>query len=276
MPNMTPPIIVGIDGSANAADAARWAADVAANNQAPLRLVYVVRTDLSGPLQASQYRTAVEKAKAALQSARDAVEAVHENVVVETDIAEGLPAGVLLAESRDVSMICLGSSGIGRVGQASLGSTAAMVAEKASCSVAIVSNSSHEAPPQSQTQWIVIPVPDTSEFHGGVLGAAAHQATVRGCAILALGVRSRKVDDVAERRLTDWVSVARQRFPNVPIYPVCTRRSLAGFLRKHPEIANIVVIDDSYAGDLRSILSACRSSHTDHAEVVALVARDPD
>lgn len=265
------PVVVGIDGSAEATYAARWAADEAAGLDVPLRLVYVVRTDLRR-LHASEYQADVQKAKSALNDARDAVEAGHSHLVVETDVEEGSPAGVLLAMTGDASMICLGSSGIGRVGETCLGSTAATVAQKATCAVAVVRRP-HTEPSQSRTRWIVVAVPDVSECNEKVLAAAAHQARLRDCAVLAIGVGGKSAHRATEDQLSEWVMDYRHHFEDVAVYPVSTNTTLSRYLQGHPEIADIVVIDDSFVPQLRAILNSHRHSSSETTELVVLVAR---
>lgn len=267
------PVVVGIDGSPEAIYAARWAAEEATSHDAPLRLLYVVRTDLSQHLQANDYRTEVDAAKSALHAARDAVEADGRPIMVETDIAEGNPAGVLIAESANAGLICVGSAGIGRAGQAFLGSTAAAVAQKARCSSAIVLRRKVEDLSATETRWIVIPVSDTTTSHDAVLSAAVDEARLRGCAILAVGVRGQGTRAPSEQALVDWVTQRRIRFPGVAMYPVASSNTLARYLKRHPEIAHIVVVDNSYTDDLRTLLGIHHQSHADeHGLAVLIVA----
>lgn len=272
MASTTRPVVVGIDGSAESIYAARWAADEAVGRDVPLRLVYVVRTDLRRPLHASQYQADVQKAKAALGDVRDAVEAVHSHLVVETDVEEGSPAGVLLAEAADAAMVCVGSSGIGRVGEACLGSTASAVAQKATCPVAVVRRP-HTEPSPSRTRWIVIAVPDVSTCNEKVLATAAQQARLRECAVLAIGVHVKGTHAVTEDQLSTWVMDYRHHFDDVPIYPVSTNTTLSRYLQGHPEIADIVVVDDTFVPELRAILNAHKRSTSEDNELVVLVAR---
>ena len=168
------PVVVGIDGSEQSAHAALWAVEEALGRDVPLRLVYIVRTDLTGPLSAEEYRIAVDDAKVTLHSVRSEIEAAGRPVVVETEILEGSPAGVLLAESPYASMICLGSSGMGRLGRALLGSTAGMVAERASCSVAIVRSPRESETADGHTKWVMVPVRIFTD--NDIIDAAVDQA----------------------------------------------------------------------------------------------------
>ena len=92
----TPPIVVGIDGSDAAHRAALWAADEAGHRHAALRLVWVVRTDLSGTPTASEYHHAVDTAKHALHAVQADVAAAAPDVDVEVSIQQG-GAGTLVS-----------------------------------------------------------------------------------------------------------------------------------------------------------------------------------
>ena len=75
------PVIAGIDGSQAALHAAEWAVDEAITRGVPLRLVYVTKRSHES---ADEYNDDVHRGKAALQSARNAVEATDKPVEVET------------------------------------------------------------------------------------------------------------------------------------------------------------------------------------------------
>ena len=92
-------VIVGIDGSEQAEHAALWAADEAAARNATLRLVYVIRTDLSGTPTAAGYQIAVATAKRALMSVRTRIAERDGGLTISTTIAQGSPGGVLISRN---------------------------------------------------------------------------------------------------------------------------------------------------------------------------------
>jgi nucleotide-binding universal stress UspA family protein len=151
-------VIVGIDGSPAAIHAAKWAAVDAVEQSVPLRMVAVVKT--THPTW-SDYERDVERAQVWLQSARDTVESLGRPVKIETAVLRGQPGAVLIAESRDAEMVCVGSSGIDRYARALVGSTATEVAEKAHCPVAVI----HSRPgqPEHDINWIVVAVNDSAD-----------------------------------------------------------------------------------------------------------------
>ena len=104
-----PSVVVGIDGSRAATDAALWAIDEAVSRDIPLRLVYVIDpVDLAAAeSDCSQFPCA----RAALYDAQRSVEATGEAVKIETEILSGKPLAKLARESRSAVMVCVGSIG---------------------------------------------------------------------------------------------------------------------------------------------------------------------
>lgn len=262
------PVVVGIDGSEQALSAASWSVGEAVGRGVPLRLLYVIRTDLLGSLTAEQYRYAVEDAKVALHAARLAVEQADDRVLVETDIAQGNPAGVLEAESRYATMICLGSSGIGRVGIALLGSTAASVAEQALCPVAIVRSPN---PPKraGRLEWVMVPV---SVFvDDELIETGIDQARLMKRPVLAVGVWRPEFGDTPYASLDTLVAQWQERFPDVRIHPIATESDMSHFLRENPDIGGLVVTDAVTAADVAALVGGERSGREAQVERTVLV-----
>ena len=86
--------------------------DEAVSREVPLRLVEVIPQQAEPALLASvgNVRMEVEYAETALRIAAAAVAADRKLVKVETAVLQGDPAAVLLAESRDAAMVCIGST----------------------------------------------------------------------------------------------------------------------------------------------------------------------
>lgn len=136
-------IVVGIDGSDGSAAALEFAAHEAAVHKARLRVVtawnvpyavyaegFVPPADLSATLRR-------EAASLAARAAERVAEA-EPTVYCEHEAVEGHPAEVLAAESRNASLVVVGSRGHGGFASLLLGSTSHQVAQHASCAVAIV------------------------------------------------------------------------------------------------------------------------------------------
>ena len=128
-------VVVGIDGSQAALEAATWAVAEAANLGVPLRLVYV-----SAAMYTSRPPVAcvAEHAESALYRAEMAVEDMGRPVHIETATVCGRPDCVLIDESRRAALVCVGSEGKGPCAHMPLGSTAAALVKHSHCPVAIV------------------------------------------------------------------------------------------------------------------------------------------
>ena len=128
-------VVVGIDGSQAALEAATWAVAEAANLGVPLRLVYV-----SAGKHTCRPRVTcgAEHAESALYRAEMSVEDMGRPVHIETAIVRGRSDCVLIDESRRAAMVCVGSEGKGPCAHMPLGSTAAALVKHAHCPVAIV------------------------------------------------------------------------------------------------------------------------------------------
>jgi len=262
-------VIVGIDGSEQAERAALWAADEAGPRHATLRLIYVIRTDLSGTLTAAEYQTAVATAKRALASARSRLEERGDGATITTTIAQGSPAAVLLAESSDADMVCVGWSGMNRMGIALMGSTATTVAEKATCPVAIVRTPAGPAISEPQSRWIIVPVGAGSHDNGTVITDAVSESRKRGWPVLAVGTGSEH-DKGGADAVNLLVSQWRQEYPDVHIYPVGTSDGLAQFLHASPELGGLVMIDGDSSDDVSSTVK--KLGHTGLVELAVIVA----
>jgi nucleotide-binding universal stress UspA family protein len=139
-------IVVGVDHSAGARDALRFALDEARLRQATLRTVhawqfgYMGATGMEGflPAVGGDLRDFRDTAEAELDATlREAVPDAGE-VKVERRVVEGAPAAVLLEESRDADLLVVGSRGHGGFAQLMLGSVSQQCAHHARCPVVIV------------------------------------------------------------------------------------------------------------------------------------------
>ena len=132
------PVVVGVDGSDAAINATQWAVDEAISRDVALRIVHVTHIEGQPAAPEDGFRLDVQYAESSLRAATAAVKATGKPVNVETEILWGSPDTALINESRNASMVCVGSVGIGAMARKLRGSTAATLAEKASCPVAII------------------------------------------------------------------------------------------------------------------------------------------
>jgi nucleotide-binding universal stress UspA family protein len=236
-------VVVGIDGSDAAINAAKWAVTEATSRDIPLRLIYAVPERQAGGA-ADDVSLDVEYGETALRAAAAALHAIGESVKVETDIVHGSPESALIGESRHAAMICVGSVGIGRVARKILGSTADAVARKAHCPVAII-RTNREAQ-ESDSGWIAVVV-DDSPGNDAVLEHSFREARLRKAPILALGVWRWGLGEIPYRqldhRLGRWVSQYRE----VHVRPAAARGGAAEFLAGTQESVQLAVVGSADA-----------------------------
>jgi nucleotide-binding universal stress UspA family protein len=266
------PVVVGIDGSQAAIQAAEWAIDEAVSREVPLRLVQVIPQQVEPAPFASvgNVRMELECAEAALNMAADAVAAQGKPVKVETAILRGDPAVTLIAESRDAEMVCVGSVGIGRFARALLGSTAAELAEAAYCPVAIIRTQQHR--PKPDTALIVVAVND-SAGNDNVVERAMEEAQLRHTPVLALGEWRQDLGempyDVLDRRVGSWA----RRYPSVKIHAAATRTGIADFVDVLDRRIQLAVIGSADIDQLTRLIGPHRHPILGHAECSVLIVR---
>lgn len=232
-------IVVGIDGSRAALDAARWAADEAARRSAPLRLVYATKSTHSS---ADDYYADVHRGQAALAAAKTACESGDARATAESAIVSGPAGQALIDESDGATLICVGTAGIGRYAQSVLGSTVIELAKKSHCPTAIIRVRDGLLP--GDIHWIIFTMKDPGDE--AVAVHAMSEARLRDAPVLALGNRG-SAFGIA-------VDALRRRYPDVHLYPVTDHADVAQFLREHDEPVQLAVISAADSDQLPQIL----------------------
>jgi nucleotide-binding universal stress UspA family protein len=134
-------IVVGVDRSAGARAALRFALDEARLRQATLRAVHAIGAFGSYPSLewgGSDVRTLRRAANDLIEDATSEVTAEGEDVQIERCVIEGAPMAVLVEESRGADLLVVGSRGHA----AFPGSVSQQCAHHAECPVVIVRPSS--------------------------------------------------------------------------------------------------------------------------------------
>lgn len=266
------PVVVGIDGSDAAIEAARWAAKEAVHQDVPLRLVHVIAVvDRPGP-STDIHRAEHDYAESSLRAACSAVHAIGLPVQADTAVLRDDVGSALIAESTGATIVCLGSVGIGRVANMVLGSIAATLADKAQCPVAIVRRTDGRPPPAAGFVAVVVAdEPGNDE----VMRWAMEEARVRRAPVLALrvGCRARRKagDERFYRRLDAWL----RRYPDVEVEVATTRLRLARYLQGYIGAVQLVVIGGQYAGRATQLVGPHSLPILAHADCSVLVVRAP-
>jgi nucleotide-binding universal stress UspA family protein len=264
-------VVVGIDGSQAAIQAAEWAVDEAVSREVPLRLIEVIPEQVEPAPFASvgNVRMELEFAETALRIATAAVEATGRPVKVETAILQGNPAAMLIAESRDAAMICVGSVGIGRFARALLGSTAAELAEAAHCPVAIIRTQRSQ---QKASSALIVAAVNDSPEDDDVVEHAMAEAQLRQAPVLATGWRKEGGDipyGELERRVADW----GRRHPDTRIYAGTTRNDIADFLAAVDKTIQLAVISSTDVDQVARLIGPHHHPLLGHAECSVLIVR---
>lgn len=259
-------VVVGIDGSRWAVDAALWATDEAISRDIPLRLVYAIESAGTDP-----NRTAHELANAelAVRHAFTAVESTDKPVKIEIEIVQRGPTRALLEASRSAAMICVGSTGLHHATRGRIGSTAAVLAASAHCPVAIV-HRRVDAP--LSHPGVIFAVLNGST--NTVLERGLQEARLRGAPLRVftawpskpLGGRHWAQAEL-DRRLTQW----QRRYPDLDILAQAAHGDMLEYLAENAGSVQLVVVDHGRPGPAEALLAATGRTALDHAGCTVLV-----
>ena len=168
-------VVVGVDESASARNAAEWAADVAALWAAPLHLVHVVLGAVSDSPITSHPGWLNELCASAVRAGAD-----PEN----TEVIPGNTVDLLAARAGDARLLVLGSYGTGAWSGMLAGSAALRLIERVHCPVVVVRGSAPQIPPP-RSGPIVVGV-DGTPFGQAALEFAADLADSLGTRLVAV------------------------------------------------------------------------------------------
>ncbi len=248
-------VVVGVNGSQAAVNAAKWTIDEALSRQLPLRLVYVIprRDAQTGSEPISEWE--FERAEMALSQAECAIQEARKPIEVETAVLSGDPGQVLVNESQDAALICVGTSRRGWASDGLLGPTATALVADARCPVAIIRTN----PDGSPTELGVIAVvlndePDNDEVvHQAMEQGRRRHATVR------------QID----RRLTSWV----RRYPDVHVQTVAAGTGVKTGERQSSAI-DLAVVGSADALEIAGLATPNCHPIVGYPDCSVLVVRD--
>ena len=105
-PSSSPAVVVGIDGSRSAVDAALWAVDEAVSRDIPLRLVYAIDPDNASGTDPQDAARDLATAEMAVRYAFTAVESTDKPVKIEVEILQDRPTTGATSRPRDGPPCC--------------------------------------------------------------------------------------------------------------------------------------------------------------------------
>jgi nucleotide-binding universal stress UspA family protein len=259
-------VVVGIDGSGAAINAAKWAVAEAISRDIPLRLINAIPA-LQPDQPAGDESLDIEYGETVLRAACAALHSMGEQVKIETELVRGSPKDVLVNESRNAALVCIGSIGLRQLSSRVFGSTADGVAQNAHCPVAVI-RSSREAG-ALPSGWIAVVI-DESPDNDAVLEYGFKEARLRDAPILALGVWRWGFGEIPyqqlDHRLGRWVA----QYPEVHVRPTAARHGVAAFLHSTTESVRLAVVSSSEAGRVAGIVGPI-TPHFGHTGCSVLV-----
>ncbi len=264
------PVVVGIDGSEAAIGAAKWAVEEAIRQNVSLRLVHVIGAAGNSIAPASAYPAERDYAESSLRAACLAVEATGLPAKIDTAVLRGDVDSVLLAESNDATLICVGSLGISRVASRVIGSTATTLAAHAQCPVAIIRHSEDWPLPEA---GFIAAVLDEEPGNDEVMHWAMEEARMRRAPVLTLGIWRWALfkigDEKFYRRLDDWL----RRYPDVEVEVASTRMSVTRYLEGRIGQVQLAVIDGADANRVAQLVGPHKLPILAHSDCSVLIVR---
>ncbi|WP_236792900.1 universal stress protein [Amycolatopsis sp. GM8] len=239
MTDSTGAIVVGIDGSAQALRAARWAAAEAAPRNLPLHLVSGIDPTLgyygpSLPIPQDAFDAMERVVQQQLAEASAAAREAAPDLAVTTERVGMPPVPMLIELSQRARMIVLGASGRGGFEGMLAGSTAVSVAARGACPVVIVRGDEGQSGP------VVVGV-DGSPTSVSALGVAFDEAAWRRTSLVAVHAWS----DMDYATIVPWEYALLETEPSGQEQARVLAESLAGWQEKYPDVSvERVVVKD--------------------------------
>jgi nucleotide-binding universal stress UspA family protein len=277
-------VVVGVDGSRSAVQAALWAVDEAVSRDIPLRLVYAIDAAGTDPDDAAGE---LASAETAIRQALTAVESTGKPVKTEADImARWPPRSVpeaLLEAARSAAMLCVGSAGLRHAAQGRIGITAATKSASAHSLVAVIPQ--RIAPPARSKPGVVLAVVDEPPDSDTVLEQGLREVQLRGAPlrVLILGLASptdvsgpgrraeenRRAHARLDRILTRW----RRNHPDLDVASALTHGGLLRYLQKTDRSIQLVVVGPRRAGPADALFGPSGRATLDYLGCTALICQ---
>lgn len=272
-------VVVGVDGSRAAIDAALWAVDEAVGCDIPLRLVYAIDPGEGRDTDAQDIAREFAAAETAVRCAAIAVESTGKPVKIEAEILRGRPLHALLAASRNAAMLCVGSIGIEHFRDGRVGSTAAELSTAAHCPVVVVRGVDPVLSARRGVAVVLDEAGDDAALRHGFDEARLRGASLRVMAIWqsqytdsrddhAVADGNRHVKAALERRLELW----RTNYPELDVAAVALHGSPLRYLVEHGDSLQLLVVAHERGQAIKELLGRPGSAALHHANCSVLIA----
>jgi nucleotide-binding universal stress UspA family protein len=248
---MSAPIVVGVDGSASALAAAKWAAEEAARHRVPLKLVHAYLLPTRGypeiVLTGHEVREAFEQqGRQWVEEAASAARAAVPEVEVETAVVIDRPAAALIAASRGARLVVLGSQGLGGFSGLLVGSVAVAVTAHGKSPVVVVRDEIR------RDGAVVVGVDGSPTSEEAIAFAFAEASVLEAPLTAVIAWTDFLVDSAYHSRFTvDWSQVEDEQLRLLA-------ERLAGWQEKYPDVrVDRVVVRDR---PVRALLDAAKDA----------------
>jgi nucleotide-binding universal stress UspA family protein len=269
-------IVVGVDESAGAAEALRWA-----TREGDLHGWPVTAVLCWGYLD--QHHGTIAHSFVRACSEADAAAALHTIVArvlgegaatIECRTVNDLPARGLLQASADASLLVLGARGLGTLRGLVLGSVSQQCVHHARIPVAIVR--ADATGPRFGPKWIVVGVDGSETSHRALDWAleegrarkagveVVHAWNVPALAVPALTNAYCPFDDAARRIVKKALEQADTSGLSMPVRPVARRGSGAEVIVRLADGADLVVVGSRGLGGFKGLLLGSVSHQVTH------------
>ncbi|MDO5099122.1 MAG: universal stress protein [Corynebacterium sp.] len=268
-------VVVAVDGSDASKNAVRWAANTAAKRDVPLRIAasytmpqflyaegMVPPQELFDELKNETEHTIEEARQIALEVAPD--------LKIAYTIAEGTPIDMLLEMSKTVTMIVMGSRGLGGLSGMVMGSVSAAVVSHAKCPVVVV-REDNDVTEATKYGPVVVGV-DGSDVSQQATDFAFAEAQARGTKLIAIhtwmdmqvqaslaGLAAAQqewniVEDEQTQLLEERLAPMLEKYPDVEVDMVITRDRPIRALVDASKDAQLLVVGSHGRGGFRGML----------------------
>ena len=228
------PVVVGVDESASARDAAEWAADLAAVWAVPLRLVHVVP---GWPEEGS-----LPAIPSWLHEMADATERSGVRDVT-ADVVPGGVVQTLADRAAGARMLVVGSYGEGAWTGMLAGGAAVSLVDRTTCPVAVIRGSAPQIPPPRGGPVVV--GSDGSPAANSAVDLAAELAASLGSRLVTVQAVSAVPVDLATTRIV----AVRERYPRLPVQQQLVAGTALTGLAAYAREARMLVIGRHVAGE---------------------------
>jgi nucleotide-binding universal stress UspA family protein len=285
-------VVVGVDGSDSALEAARWGAAEAARRHVPLRLVHAFDHAVDGvvgrPVLGTEYRDVlIGQAHRMLAAASDVARDEVPGLEVEEQLVVGYPIPVLVDESRRAELLAVGDQG--RTGLAELiaGSVPVALAAHGKCPVAVVRGA--QAGATGPDRPIVLGVDGTPASEAAIAFAFATAAArhaplvaVHAWSVPATGTvpvssfvitaAEAGAEEILAERLAGW----GEKYPDVSVRRAVVNDVPARLLVREAESAQLVVVGSRGHGHIAGIFLGSVGHALVHCAPCPVVVVRPD